>query len=808
MTDNDPGYIDPMAKLFWAAHSFRIAATHADRYELECLDGYENPRTLPKEKVRNLKLSGDLTVEPFYFDWDGKPAKSAAHIHMLSSKPPAEIRRTMLAYTKAKLLERAHKAGKVALYETQGRPRSNRRRRHTGKVTVDVWLKQNAAVIQAACYPFYLLDPSAPKPNERPRVGQLGLPALGSASKIKKDRAMLAGKDFKITDLCSDREAMRRGGRSLAPDMTAFVLVQLKEVLLRPERMTLAAFRRHVAAELKDTKSMRLRTPPSITSIETLIGTLDDAQVIAARFSPKKAVENRTIYTEGPEYTYPGEMVLMDCWKIDLVARLNEQGGWIFISDPELKLSGLRRRLWVCWVMDACSRAILGFSIGLSESSELTTRALRMAITDKTLQCEDAECEADPIPPIGIDGLLTDIGGAFKHPYFMVPALSLVPDADLGPGDNAHLRGLLERYNRTVKDQLLAYITGTTFGDVITKGDYDSMRRASMNVKTLGRLLWRWVNDGYNLSPHRGNDGQPPINRFEDRYLKHGTADVYTPERIRIAFAREFNLPVTRQGACFASNYYVSGRLQAFFRDNGKQKNGKPIKLRAKIDLTDLGRISVWIEGEWHTLVGPRRVQKVGFTIWQETREFTKKLYGDQAAVNADIVSRALLKIERMGTQARLEAQIKDMSFSSEEVVKAVSSIKLRIKEDETPMEPGRLLAFDASSTEAQFTTSGTNPYLDTEIEVAEDPYADAGDDQRAETDLGLDDADIDQDGDLLDDDAEDQDISGVVGDDATEPEVDVGTDDDSQALSQDRSDPKSIAEILAFLPQPTRRGE
>ncbi len=801
MSTIEPDYIPPTARLFWMAHHFRIASTHTDRYELECLDGYENPRTLPKAKVVGLKQSGDLIIEPFYFDWDGKPAKANSPIHMLASKPPAEVRQTMLAYTKAKLLDRAYKAGKVTLYETQPKPCSDRRRRHSGKVTIDVWLKENEAIIQAACYPFYLLDPDAPKPNAKPRVGQQGLPAIGSASKIKKDRAKLATRNFKITDLSPNIDAMRRGGRKIAPDMAAFVKVQIRQVMLRPERMNLSQFRRHVGAELRDIPSMKKRTPPSRGAIENLIENLDSARVIAAWFGIKKATEGSTIVTEGMEYSYPGELVLMDCWKIDLVARLTEQGGWIFVSDPDLKEWGVRRRLWVAWVIDACSRAILGLALGLSESSELTTRALRMAASNKELQCLDADCEATPIPPIGFDGLLTDIGDAFTHPYFMVPALSLIPNADVGPGDNAHLRGLLERFNGTVKQYLLSYFTGTTFGNVVAKGDYNAMERASADVETLGRALWLQVNDVYNLSAHRGNDGQPPINRFEDRFLSNGVADPYSEERIRVAFGREFMLPVTRQGVCFASNYYVSGRLQSYLRDNGKQKNGRPRKVRAKIDLSNLGRISVYFEGDWHTLAGPRRMENIGFTDWQLTRQRLRKLYGEQAEANADIVASALRKLERMGTAARLKSQIRDMSYDSEEVVKAVNRIRLRIKEDETPTEVGRYLAFDSQTDEAAFPALGTDLDAEAEIEAAEDPYADIPAEDRAETDFGLDNADIDQDGDLIE-----QEIPG--GDDPEPPDDQTESQpgESSKPAPKKKSQPTPAAKQFAFLPQPTRK--
>lgn len=792
--EDDHNDIMPTARLFWMAQHFRIRATFQDRYELEGIDGYENFRTLPRHKVRDLKLSGDLVIEPVFFDFDGKPARPGSHMNLLASRKPSVVRRTMVAFTKAKMLDRAYKAGTTTLSETQPAPKSGRRRRVTGKLTVDVWFKQNEAAIQAACRPFYVLDPDAPVGHEKPRLGQLPLPSLGSVSTLKKDRAKIARKGFRITDLCPDVEGMTRGGRKLAPDMVAFVLPRIREVMLRPERMTLNLFRRYLGAALKKVPSMALRRAPSCGAIANLIKTLDDARVIMARFGEKEAVESRTIYTEGPEYNYPGELVLMDCWKIDLVARITDQGGWIFVSDPELKEWGVRRRLWVAIAMDACSRAILGMALGLSESTDLTRRALRMAITDKTLQCADAGCTGEPIPPIGMDGLVTDIGNAFKHPYFHVSALSLTDDVDIGPGDNPHLHGAMERFNRTEKDQALAFFTGTSFGDVITKGDYDAMGRASADVQTLGRGLWLHMSDVYNRSPHRGLDNQTPIDRFYERYSTRGAPDVYTEEAIRISMGLEFRLPVTREGVRFASNRYISGRLHSWFKEHGYAQNGKPRKLRVKVDPCDLGRISIFFDGEWHTLAGPARMRRVGLTDWLMTREALAKKHAAQAEAHAHVVAAALLKLERMGTAARLRSGVKDMSYDSKEVVDAVKRIKLRIKEDEVSMRQGAFLALDSANDEASFPATGDD--LIDAIEAVDDPYVDAGAFVRDETDLGLDDVDIDQDGDPIDE---------VELEETYEPQV-APADPEPPVKSASGKRKPPAREPFGFLPQPSRK--
>ena len=113
-------------------------------------------------------------------------------------------------------------------------------------------------------------------------------------------------------------------------------------------------------------------------------------------------------------------------------------------------------------------------------------------------------------------------------------------------------------------------------------------------------------------------------------------------------------------------------------------------------------------------------MRRVGLTAWLELRRQLAQRYRDQYAVRAHIVAAALLQLQRMGTEARLKYQVRDMGYDSHEVWEAVNRVALRIKEDETPTVPGALHAFDVSSTEASFLTSGGSDYADTSLEVDE----------------------------------------------------------------------------------------
>lgn len=539
--------IPPTARLFWAAHHFRILSTHTDRYELECTDGFRLYRTLPRSQVRALKHCRDLSIEPYYFDLEGKPAGSGSRAQLLADRPVDEQRKAMVDYVLARELHKDHLAGKVRLYETQKPPKSGRRRRTTGAVTLDVWLRDNSPRLYVLCRPYFLLDPGAPQALEKPQKGQPGPPSLGSPSSLKLALRKYRRKGFSPVDLCPDRDAMRNGGRRMAPDMAVFCERHLR-ANLNPERMSMTGLRRDLRAALNAVPAMRERMVPSVQALENLIEGFPDAQVIGALFGTEVMDQTSTIRTKGPQYNRVGAMIIMDCWKVDQITLVKDGDGWILVNEELKEEWGVRRRLWVAMAMDACSRMILGMALGFSESSELTHQALRMTITDKSDWAKDAGCQAPPVPPVRGEVLLTDTGASFNNSFFEMAAVDLMKQVHIGPAGQSRLRGLKERFFRTLKDQVMGYFTGNTFGNIVLKGDYDAMGRASLIDGDLGRGLFLHINDIYSLSPHGGLQDQPPIDRFREKYSEYGARDLPTEEEVKVIFGIDVSLPVTRQG--------------------------------------------------------------------------------------------------------------------------------------------------------------------------------------------------------------------------------------------------------------------
>ncbi|HEV7291343.1 MAG TPA: hypothetical protein VGN79_03400 [Devosia sp.] len=374
--------------------------------------------------------------------------------------------------------------------------------------------------------------------------------------------------------------------------------------------------------------------------------------------------------SEGPRYSRFGEMVYMDCWKIDIVVRLKKLGIWMKMTAAQKKEWGARRRIWICVAIDLATRMVIGIGFGLSECTELTRRVLRMAVSDKSAFVEATNCLAPPPPNYGVEGLGTDSGEAFLDDHFRIPALTLVPNTKIGIVKKPWRRGVMERLFGTIKNQLLPYFDGLTFGNSVERGDYDAMGNATMFLEEFGTAFFRYLNDVYHLQGHRGLKKQPPVNRAIELVESTGGPDTYTNELLRFAFGINATLPLTDEGLTFAGIRYRTEWL--------RQLHPGLREMRVKIDPIDLGCISVAHAGLWHTVPGPVELCGTGLTQWRSVQAQLARKHGEQAKLNFPIVAKALISFGKLGAAARIKAQIHDQSYDSVTVLEAARSLRIQ----------------------------------------------------------------------------------------------------------------------------------
>ena len=73
------------------------------------------------------------------------------------------------------------------------------------------------------------------------------------------------------------------------------------------------------------------------------------------------------------------------------------------------------------------------------------------------------------------------------------------------------MRGRIERFFGTMHTGLISRFTGRAFENVMAKGDYPAVGRASVPLDKVAAAQIRFVVDQYHNSPHRGLKGETPF---------------------------------------------------------------------------------------------------------------------------------------------------------------------------------------------------------------------------------------------------------------------------------------------------------
>jgi len=520
---------------------------------------------------------------------------------------------------------------------------------------------------------------------KRGRKGQnTGLPVRPSASDLKRAYRLFRLPGYRIEDHRKHYYRCTQGGKRLEP----FVQVVSENVVMEfhaaEQRMNRSAIRRLIGARLNDGKPEGEWTiqPPSDGAIKRIITGLKASKLIGSQRGEGAMEDETGSWTKGPIYTRPGEMVQLDCYKTDLVVFLQRAGIWANLSRAWRRLLGkFRRRVWVCVCIDVATRCVLGISFGLAESAELAVRALRMALSDKSIYAKVSSSGGKPPRAIGIAGIRTDSGAAFRSARFQNVAYNVTRNVQIGVVGISRHRGTVERFFRTSHEGFISFWTGRTFSNVVERGDYDPVARVSAFLADFGNGFFRWCTDVYHGLGHGGLGGQPPIDCFKEAIADTGYVPIMGPDRMRIAFGIDIERKLTPLGLRFAGIQYSANWMAERFKNSSRKSKDSKGRIgqwmRFKVDPEDLGRISVLVDGQWATLPGPPEMQGIPLSFWKMKCEALARKHGEQASVRFETAAKALLSFADQSAEARCKAQLEDWSYDSDKLERADERIKL-----------------------------------------------------------------------------------------------------------------------------------
>ncbi|NUU44502.1 DDE-type integrase/transposase/recombinase [Tardiphaga robiniae] len=210
----------------------------------------------------------------------------------------------------------------------------------------------------------------------------------------------------------------------------------------------------------------------------------------------------------GPTCNYPLEEAEVDHTPLDLEV----------VDDNGRNLS----RPYLTTISDRRTRMILGFSLSFTPPSWVSVmEALRHAVQPKEAFMEEVSHAIGLEPNFknrwlcygACSRLFVDNGPEFRSKSMTAAAQALnIQMVDLKRGQ-PHLKGRIERWFRTINDDLIHTAPGTTKSNIKAKGKYNSRQEACLTLKQVTWLITKWIVDVYHVKINRMTQ-ETPLDRW------------------------------------------------------------------------------------------------------------------------------------------------------------------------------------------------------------------------------------------------------------------------------------------------------
>ena len=442
----------------------------------------------------------------------------------------------------------------------------------------------------------------------------------------------------------------RRGNREakLHPEVRAVMERMIAERYLTPERctvVTLHAAIMHAIARLNESRSAddQLRTP-SLKTVYEAVGNIDRRDVMLAREGRRAAAHAFDPAGKAERTDVPLGLVEMDHTKLDL-----------FVVDDRTFLP--IGRPWLTMAVDSFSRMPVGVYVGFEPPSiHSVMQCLRNAILPKTWLADRFPEVENDWPCHGIPyEISVDRGMEFLSEGLADFCASVGISIRHSPTRKPWYKGTVERYFGTINTNLLHEQRGTTFSNILERGEYDPAKNAVIPFETLLRILHKWLVDVFARTPHRGLKGIPAV-----EWLKACQRDpVRTISHVSdldVLLGNVETRTLRRTGIELNHLFYMDPGVVAWLRDPAFHEKAPDRKVKIKFDPSNLSAIRVLdprtLRYETVPVVPSYAGYAGGLTKWQHEVILRHVRQTMQEEVDLESLARAKEHIAEMVAQA------------------------------------------------------------------------------------------------------------------------------------------------------------
>ncbi|MEF2251290.1 integrase [Ralstonia solanacearum] len=291
-------------------------------------------------------------------------------------------------------------------------------------------------------------------------------------------------------------------------DLEDLLQVSLEESYLKPERPTIAQVYEDLRSRVDSVNrgrlpSQQLRLPSAMT-VRRYIARLDQYQVDCERFGKHAADKKHRNAT--------GQLTvgkILERWEIDHTL--------LDVLIVDLTSGEVIGRPYITVILDRHSRMVMAFFIHLSApNTESVLRTIERAIRPKHAWLANYPTVVNEWRARGLPRYIVPDNAAEFHAGGLISAFNELGIEVLFPRSRGpEMKGAVERFFRTMAEDLIHRLPGTTFSNTRDRGDYPSEKLACLTLADLEAAVMKWVVDRYLQKPHRGLSGLTPAKAWE-----------------------------------------------------------------------------------------------------------------------------------------------------------------------------------------------------------------------------------------------------------------------------------------------------
>lgn len=288
----------------------------------------------------------------------------------------------------------------------------------------------------------------------------------------------------------------------LAKEVEAIIEQVIEERLLlshsepRPQLPTAKEIHQEIVLRVEDVNATRAEKDvlkaPSKRTIARRITRQNPVDLYAARYGEKEARRKYRQYGQAPQANRPLERVEIDHTMLDMI-----------LVDDEDRLPLGRPTFTI--LVDNYTRYPLGAYIGFEPPSYYTVKAaLYHAILPKTGMSEMYDTDNEWLSYGLFDEMVVDNGKEFVGQDLRDACAILGITLSPSPVAMPWFKAGVERAFRTHNSNLFHSVPGTTFSNVLERGDYKSMAHSAITLSEAKQIFFTYVVDIYAQDFHKG----------------------------------------------------------------------------------------------------------------------------------------------------------------------------------------------------------------------------------------------------------------------------------------------------------------